>query len=254
MTQSLLEREKTLFDDTTIGHPTITVVIPALNEAYNLPYVLPKIPSIVNEVLLVDGHSTDNTPIVAKKLLPKIRLVQQDGKGKGNALICGIREATGDIIVTLDADGSMNPEEIPRFVQPLLNGYDFVKGSRFLREGGTIDMERHRVFGNWMFVTLVNLLYKGNYSDLCYGYNAFRHKALDGIDISADGFEIETEINIKVLRAGLKVAEVPSFEKARINGESNLRSFKDGWRILKTILRCRFSNRIRAGVVKKEST
>lgn len=249
MTQSLLAREKTTLYRTKIEYPKITVVIPALNEAYNLPHVLPRIPSIVDEVLLVDGHSTDNTTIVAKKLLPNIRLVQQDGKGKGNALICGIREATGDIIVTLDADGSMDPEEIPRFIQPLLKGYDFVKGSRFLRGGGTTDMERHRVFGNWIFVTLVNILYKGNYSDLCYGYNAFRQKSLAGVDIASDGFEIETEINIKVLRAGLKVAEVPSFEKTRINGTSNLRSFKDGWRILKTILRCRFSNGIRAGVV-----
>ncbi len=214
----------------------ITAIIPALNEGKNLPHVLPRLPEMIDEVILVDGHSTDNTIAVAKELRPDIRFVRQDGKGKGNALRCGFREATGDIIVMIDADGSMAPEEIPRFVEPLLEGYDFVKGSRFISGGGTSDMEWHRSLGNRMFVNMVNMLYRGTYTDLCYGYNAFWRHAIEDIDLTADGFEIETEMNLKVLKAGLRVAEVPSYEDARLNGGSNLSALRDGWRILKTIL------------------
>ncbi len=232
----------TVREEDKIGSPKVSVVIPALNEAENLPHVLPKLPSIVDEVILVDGHSTDGTVEIAKKLRPDLIFVRQDGKGKGNALKCGIGACTGDIIVTIDADGSMDPEEIPSFVKPLLNGYDFVKGSRFVPGAGTLDMERHRKLGNWVFVSLVNFLYRGHYTDLCYGYNAMRRSAIREISITADGFEIETEMNVTALKAGLKVAEVPSYEAPRIHGTSNLRAFQDGIRILKTIFRYRFGN------------
>ena len=216
---------------------SITLVIPTLNEEKNLPHVLPQIPSVVNEVLIVDGHSSDDTVAVAKELCPGAKIVYQEGKGKGDALVCGFAHASGDIIVTIDTDGSMNPEEISRFVQPLLDGYDFVKGSRFLPGGGTTDMSRHRVWGNKGFVFLVNTLFGGNYTDLCYGYNALQRNVLDKIELISDGFEIETELNIKVLKANLRVIEVPSYESVRLSGEGKLRSFHDGWRILKTILR-----------------
>ena len=230
--------EKLSRDDSSFDYPRITLIILALNEEENLPHVLPRIPSIVDEVLLVDGHSTDNTIALAKELCPRIRIVYQGGKGKGDAIRCGIKSATGDIVVTLDADGSMAPEEIERFVEPLLKGYQFVKGSRFLPGGGTVDMEPYRHLANKAFVFLVNLLYRGRYTDLCYGYNAFWLDAFKDIEISSDGFEIETELNIKALKAKLKVAEVPSQETARLNGKSHLKSFPDGLRILKTI----FSN------------
>ena len=113
--------------------PSISVVICTLNEAGNLPYVLPKIPDWVDEVLLVDGHSTDGTVQIAVKLSPKVRVLYQTGKGKGDALKLGINEANGEIIVMLDADGETPPEEIERFVQPLLDGNDFAKGSRLFR-------------------------------------------------------------------------------------------------------------------------
>jgi glycosyltransferase involved in cell wall biosynthesis len=221
--------------------PRITAVIPARNEEKNLPFVLPRIPAIVNELLLVDGLSCDRTNEVAKELRPDITIVKQTGRGKGNALRCGFRKATGDIVVMIDADGSMEPAEIPGLVEPLLHGYDVVKGSRFLPGGGTADMEQHRKFGNKVFLTLVNLLFKGKYSDLCYGYMAFKKDALGKMELVSDGFEIETELNVKVLKAGLKVKEVPSFEKKRLNGCGSLRAFQDGRRIIGTIFRLRFS-------------
>jgi glycosyltransferase involved in cell wall biosynthesis len=217
--------------------PTVSVVIPTLNEAKNLPYVLPKIPDWVDEVILVDGHSKDNTVVLARKLLPDVRIVMQKGRGKGAALRTGFEEATGDIIVMLDADGSTDPGEISRYVLELLYGADFVKGSRFVQGGGTADMEFTRNLGNWGFVMLSRLLFGGKYSDLCYGYNAFWKSVLPCLELDADGFEIETMMNLRAMYKGLKVVEVPSFEAARIFGTSNLHAIRDGWRVLKTIFK-----------------
>jgi glycosyltransferase involved in cell wall biosynthesis len=218
----------------------VSVIIPALNEAENLKHVLPRIPNWVDEVVLVDGNSTDNTVDIARSLRPDIRIVQQQGRGKGAALRTGFAVATGEIIVMLDADGSTDPAEIPAFVGALLAGADFVKGSRFLQGGGTSDMSLHRKLGNWCFVVISRMLFGGNYSDLCYGYNAFYARVLPQLELDGDGFEIETQMNLRVLRAGLKVAEVASFEADRIHGESNLRVLPDGWRVLKTMIKERF--------------
>ena len=216
---------------------TISVVIPALNEAENLPYVLPRIPVWVHEVLLVDGYSTDGTVDIARRLRSDIRIVRQKGRGKGAALRSGFAAARGDIIVMLDADGSTDPAEIPLFVGALLAGADFVKGSRFLQGGGTADMPFHRRLGNLGFTLGVRLLFGGVYSDLCYGYNAFWRRVLPYLQLYGDGFEIETIMNVQALRAGLKVVEVPSFEAERVHGEGRLRTLPDGWRVLKTIVR-----------------
>jgi glycosyltransferase involved in cell wall biosynthesis len=218
----------------------ISLIIPAMNEAQNLPYVLHRIPAWVHEVLLVDGHSTDDTIAVAKHLRPDIRVLTQEGRGKGAALRTGFAAATGEIIVMIDADGSTDPAELPVFLGPLLTGADFVKGSRFLQGGGTSDMSLHRVFGNWCFVIASRILFGSRYSDLCYGYNAFYAHVLPQLALDGDGFEIETQMNLRALRAGLKVAEVPSFESNRIHGTSNLHALRDGWRVLKTMLKERF--------------
>ena len=215
----------------------VAVVIPALNEAENLPHVLPRIPNWVHEVILVDGHSTDNTVEIARQLWPDIRIIPQEGKGKGAALRSGFAAATGDIIVMLDADGSTDPAELPVYCAALRAGADFAKGSRFLQGGGTTDMPFYRRLGNWVFVLLVRLLFGGRYSDLCYGYNAFWRRVLPLLNLDADGFEIETMMNVRALRAGLKVVEVPSFEAERVHGVGRLRTIPDGWRVLKTIFR-----------------
>ncbi len=216
---------------------TISAVIPTKNEAKNLPHVLTRIPSIVDEVVLVDAHSKDDTVEVARKLRPDIQIVYQKGRGKGDALREGFAAASGDIIVMLDADGSMSPEEIPAFVQALLDGADYAKGSRFLQGGGTDDMEYHRYLGNLFFVVMVRLLYGGNYTDLCYGYCAFWSHVLPTLQLVSDGFEIETEINVRALKAGLNIKEVPSFEYKRIHGQSNLNAVRDGIRVLNMILK-----------------
>ncbi len=233
------------------GEPLISVIIPALNEARNLPHVMAGLPE-VDEVILVDGGSIDDTVAVARRLMPGIRVVTQNRRGKGNALACGFAAATGDILVMIDADGSTDPREIPSFIAALRTGADFAKGSRFGCGGGSADITRLRRLGNRFLNLLVNVLFGTRYSDLCYGYNAFwaRHLGVFGLDSTTpapagkrdgrlwgDGFEIETLLNLRAARAGLRITEVPSFEQARIHGESNLNALTDGLRVLRTIAR-----------------
>jgi glycosyltransferase involved in cell wall biosynthesis len=230
--------------------PRVSVVIPALNEARNLPSVLARIPADIHEVILVDGYSVDETVPIARQLRPDVRVVRQSRSGKGNALACGFAVASGDIIAMLDADGSADPGEIPRFVKVLVEGADFAKGTRFALGGGSSDITRMRRLGNRVLTTIVNIIYNVKYSDLCYGFNVFwrHHAGVLELDATApparggngrlwgDGFEIETLIHVRVARAGLAVVEVPSYEHARLHGVSNLHAFSDGSRVLATIL------------------
>jgi glycosyltransferase involved in cell wall biosynthesis len=218
--------------------PRVTVVVPAMNEAKNLPLVLPRIPHWVHEIILVDGNSVDNTVEVAKQLCPeKLRVITQSGRGKGTALRDGFAAATGDIVVMIDADGSMRPEEIPMYVAALMSGADFVKGSRFMQGGGTDDMEFYRYLGNFGFTLSVRIGFGAKYSDLCYGYAAFWRRVLPKLNLQSTGFEIETEMNIRALKAKLNVAEVPSFEEPRVYGTSNLSTIRDGFRVLTQIVK-----------------
>jgi glycosyltransferase involved in cell wall biosynthesis len=220
--------------------PRVSVIVPTLNEARNLPHVFAELPRGLHEVIVVDGFSTDGTPEVAQSLRPGVKVVRQEKRGKGDALRCGFEAATGDILVMLDADGSANPAEIPAFVEALIRGADFAKGTRFHKDGGSSDITPVRRAGNRLLSGTVNLLFGTHYSDLCYGYNAFWRHCLPAMSVDCTGFEVETLINIRIARAGLEVHEVPSFERDRIHGESNLNTFRDGGRVLKTILRERF--------------
>jgi glycosyltransferase involved in cell wall biosynthesis len=222
----------------------VSVVIPTLNEAANLPHVFARLPfEELHEIILVDGHSTDDTIEIARQLHPSVRILLQDGKGKGNALACGFAAAQGDIIVMLDADGSTDPQEIPAYVDALFEGADFAKGSRFMEGGGSTDITPLRMTGNRFLNGTVNALFGTEYSDLCYGYNAFWSDVRPKINVDCDGFEVETLINVRVAKAGLNVAEVPSLEHERIHGTSKLHPIRDGLRVLRTILTERFANR-----------
>lgn len=219
------------------GMPTVSVVVPTLNEARNLPHVLPEIPTWVDEVIIVDGRSTDDTLAVARRLLPGVRVVEEPEPGKGRALFAGMRAASGDIVVAIDADGSMDPHDIHRYVFTLMAGADFVKGSRFLHGGATDDMEWYRRLGNRALTELVRRIYGGRFSDLCYGYFALWRDTLGYLEGDAPGFEVETHINVRALAAGLRVVEVPTYEAERIHGSSNLNTVTDGLRVLRTIVR-----------------
>lgn len=228
--------------------PLVSIVIPAMNEARNLEVVLPQLPE-VHEVILVDGHSTDGTVETAQALLPDVRVLSQTRRGKGNALAVGFEAATGDAIVMFDADGSADPREIPAFVDTLVAGADFAKGSRNLDTGGSEDITGIRHMGNLALVRTANMLFGTNYTDLCYGYNAFWRDVLDAFELPAtahstdtgkmlwgDGFEIETLLNCRAATAKLKIVEVPSIELSRIHGISNLNARVDGTRVLRTLV------------------
>ncbi|WP_245428044.1 glycosyltransferase family 2 protein [Roseiarcus fermentans] len=217
--------------------PRVSVVMPTLNEAPNLAHVIPQIPNWVHEVIVVDGRSTDGTVEVARQLRRDVRVVLESKRGKGAALRAGFACATGDIIVTIDADGSMNPNEMILLVGALLAGADFAKGSRFIEGGGSTDLSTFRALGNWGLTTSVRLLYGCRFSDLCYGYMAFWRRWTPLFDGETDGFEIETVLCVRALQHGLKIAEVASREAERVHGVSNLRAIPDGWRVLRTILR-----------------
>ena len=229
------------------GYPRISVIICTLNEEMNLPHVLPRIPTWVDEILLVDGHSTDNTVEVARKLCPQIRVLSQPGRGKGDALKYGVEKATGDIIVTLDADGETPPEEIDHFIQPLLDGYDLVKGSRLFRRRPP-KMPRYRWLGNKILVLTCNILYGTKFSDICSGYNAFRKEAFLKLDLPCDakerGCSLEQRMIVRAKKASMKVKEVPHTSNGRICGSSVLstyrQSVKQGFKDWLTIVEERF--------------
>ena len=220
--------------------PRVSVVIPTLNEAANLPHVFARLPDGLWEVIVVDGRSTDDTVDVARLLRPDAHIVMETGLGKGAALAAGFAAATGDIIVMLDGDGSTDPAEIPRFVAALIAGVDFAKGSRFVEGGSSEDISRLRRIGNRALLGTTNVLYRTSYTDLCYGYNAFWRSCQPALDAASGGFEVETRINVRIARAGVKVAEVPSTEYRRIHGMSKLYPVRDGSRVLRTILSERF--------------
>lgn len=230
---SLLSRSR---PSTTAG-PTISLVIPVMNEARNIGWVLEQVADAATEIILVDGNSTDVTLVTARRCRPDVRIVPQQGKGKGSALRTGFLAATGDIIVMMDADGSMSPREIPHYVHFLANGYDFVKGSRFISGGSSLDITWFRRLGNWFLLSVFNSLYHGHLTDLCYGFCAFDRRYLEHLHLSATGFEIEAEMTVRAMQAGLRIAEVPSLELPRRSGQSNLHSIRDGIRVLRTVLR-----------------
>ncbi len=225
------------------GYPRISAIICTLNEEQNLPHVLPKIPDWVDEVLIVDGHSADDTMKVARDLCPRAKIILQTGKGKGNALKEGVNQASGDIVITLDADGQTDPEEITRFIDPLLSGYDFVKGSRLANRRPQA-MPWHRWLGNYLIVTTCNILYHTKFTDLCSGYNAFWRETLLKANLWAeDDWNYEPLVIARALKGGLKIAEVACPYKGRIEGQSKLPNWKQGWTAIKVLIRERFRDR-----------
>lgn len=206
----------------------VTVLLCALNEEATIASVLSRVPNWVDEVILVDGHSTDGTVDKARQVQPDIHVAYQPGKGKGEALRYGVGQAIGDIIVTLDADGQTDPEEMPRFIVPLLNGYDWVKGSRLTR-GRPAGMPRHRWFGNKVLAITSNILHGTRYTDICSGYNAFWKKSFPHLNLSYDGFEMEQQMLVKIKKVGLRVAEIACHDIGRTSGTSKINDIKQGF-------------------------
>lgn len=226
-----------------ISRPIVTAVIPTMNEERNIDWVLTRLPDLVDEVVVVDAYSTDATVEVARAARPDAVVVPQIGRGKGAALRTAFAAASGEYVVTLDSDCSMHPAEIVRYVETLDRGYDFVKGSRYLPGGGSNDLTWLRSAGNRALTASVNALFMVPLTDLCYGFFAFRRDRLPELALAGRGFEIETEIVLRAIKARLRIAEVPSLEHRRRHGTSNLRTFRDGSRVLRKIIRERVASK-----------
>ena len=221
----------------------VSLVIPTKNEVRNIGWVLERLPACVGEIIVVDGQSTDGTVDVVRSIRPDSRIVMERRRGKGVAVRAGFAAARGRIVAMIDADGSMHPRELDRFVGLLDTGFDLVKGSRFMSGGGSTDITFVRRMGNSALRMAANKMCRTRFSDLCYGYIAMHRRHVGRLDLDADGFEIEAQIVMRAWAAGLHVAEVPSVETPRHHGDSNLRTFRDGHRVLKTLLRERALNR-----------
>ncbi|GAA2499304.1 glycosyltransferase family 2 protein [Winogradskya humida] len=227
----------------------MTVVIPALNEEHNLPLVLENLPA-VDEVIVVDGRSDDDTVAVAREVRPDVIVVRQTRSGKGNALACGFAAATGDIVVTLNADGSADPGEIPRFVDALLSGAEAAHGSRFRYGGDHKDALPAERFGHAVLSRIVNVAFRTRFTDLSCGYNAYWRELLPVLDLPApvqrglkrgspawgDGAEIETLITVRMATRGLRVVEVATVGYPRIHGDRPRQFFPAALRVLRTVL------------------
>lgn len=227
---------------------TLSVVIPTLNEGANIQPVL-RMLSRFDDIVLVDGMSTDGTVELALEVRPDVTVLRRPPRGKGDALRAGFAAATGDVIVIMDADGSMDPEEIEVFTAMIAVGFDLVKGSRLACGGGSHDLTTVRHLGNAALCRLANTLFHTHWTDLCYGYLAFRRDCLSRMALTATGFEIESQILGHAAVSGMRIAEVPSVEMPRIAGDSHLNARRDGTRILMAMLAARFAPRARRSAV-----
>lgn len=217
----------------------VSIVIPTWNEAENLSHVLREMPA-VEQLIIVDAHSADGTVEVVRELRPDATILLQEPCGKGNATRAGLDVATSEFVICMDADGSMDPREIPAFVALLEQGFDMVKGSRGAVGGGSSDFTPLRRAGNRGLVAVYNTLFGTHLTDITFGYIAFRRDRIAQLGLYATGFEIEVQMVAHSRLAGMRFAELPSTEADRISGESHLSTWSDGRRVLKTILRSRF--------------
>jgi glycosyltransferase involved in cell wall biosynthesis len=232
----------------------VTVVIPTKNEIQNLERLLPTIPNYVDEVLVVDGYSTDGTAEFAQESKFVTRVLMQKAPGKGSALCLGLQKASHKNIICIDADGSMSTSEFPKLLHPLIEeDVDVIKGSRYLAGAGSEDLSFFRSTGNLGLLLLTKALYKCDWSELAYGYFGLNQDAVRKLDLYefeskipstlifkkmayGQGFEIEAVIFCRALRRNLKIKEFPSIETNRWNGTSNLKAIPDGFRVLSAVV------------------
>ncbi|MBU0662307.1 MAG: glycosyltransferase family 2 protein [Candidatus Diapherotrites archaeon] len=208
---------------------TVTVVIPTLNEEDNLPLVVKRISrNYVDEILVVDGGSKDATIKVAKRL--RLRVIMQEGRGLGNAYRTGAKKAKGDIMIILDADGSHKPEDIPRLLRKMRQGYDLVVGSRLKRGVRSSDMTFFRLYANYFVAFIMRVLFRVPLTDPWMGFRAIDRKKFLALNTSAPGQEADLEMEIKAKKKGMRIAEIETFEPRRLHGDSKFNVFFDGMR------------------------
>lgn len=216
--------------------PTITVVIPTKNERDCIGPVLEELPKdVVDEIIVVDANSADGTADYVREL--GYRVIQQPGKGYGDAVRTGLAAAASELVTFVDADGSYDPAALTEMLQGIQDGNDFVFCSRYRPESGSDDDTLIRLIGNKLFTFLLRAIHGVRITDSLFLYMLGRKEALDKLDIRSDDFGYCIELPIRVHKAGLKYAEIPSRERPRLAGDSKVNAFTDGLTILKAVLR-----------------
>ncbi len=207
-----------------MSSPKITVVLPIKDEAANAERIVGQVKPYADEVLVVDGHSRDQSREIAERA--GARVILDHGKGKGDAIRTAIQEATGDILVFLDADGSHDPRDVPNLVRPILEGHaDHASGSRML--GGSDELhstiyEFIRLVGNQIITLGINYRFNVRLTDCENGFRAIRADVARKLDLRENIATIEQEMIIKTIRKGYRLVEVPTHEYRREHGESKI--------------------------------
>jgi glycosyltransferase involved in cell wall biosynthesis len=223
----------------------VSVIIPAYNEEYTIGDIIEETTAILDgmntpyELIVVDDGSTDKTREMA--LRHKATVLYHDcNRGKGYAVRKALQTAQGQIIVTIDADGSHRPKEIPDLIRPLHNGTDIVAGSRFLGYSKEFTSKTNKI-GNRILNTTIYLLTRRHVTDSQTGFRAFKREFLNHVTLESNGYEIEAEITVKGLKNGFKFKEIPIACEKREYNYSKVRTFSDGFKILKTIIKSNFA-------------
>jgi len=221
---------------------TVSIVIPAKNEEGYIKQTIKGVSLYADEIIVVDGHSTDRTVEFARS--KGARIIYDNGKGKGAALRLASRAAKGDILVFIDADGSHDPKDIPKLISPILeNKADLVMGSRM--RGGSDELhssfsEFIRLMGSAIITLTINFRFDQQLTDYQNGFRAIRKGVMNKIKTTENIFTIEQEMSIKCLKQGYRVAEVPTHEYRRVFGKSKIRVWKVAyryvWCLIKNIL------------------
>ena len=217
----------------------VSVVIPTLNEETTITSVIEGCRPYADEIIVVDGYSSDKTRQIAESL--DVKVILDHKKGKGEALRSSIGHITGDIIVFIDADGSHNPDEIPKLVAPIVrNEADHVSGSRLI--GGSSELhggfdECFRLMGSSLITACINWRFKVQLSESQNGFRAIRTDVIKQLDLKEDITTIEQEMIIKTLKKGFRMAEIPTHENKRIAGYSKIRLRKVWFRYVYSLIK-----------------
>ena len=208
----------------------ISVVIPTLNEEETLAEIIEGCKPYGDEIIVVDGHSQDRTREVAESL--GVKVILDNRKGKGAALRLSVDFVSGDIIVFIDADGSHDPKDIPKLVEPILKGEaDHVSGSRLI--GGSSELhggfdECFRLMGSSFITACINWRFKVRLSESQNGFRAIKTDIIKQLGLKENITTIEQEMIMKTLKKGFQMAEVPSHEYERKKGYSKI-SLRKVW-------------------------
>ncbi len=217
----------------------ITIAIPALNEAGTLADIITECKNYSDDILVIDGHSTDDTVKIAESL--DIPVIFDNRKGKGEAIRSAIPHLNRNVTVFVDADGSHDPNDIPRLVMPILtNEADHVSGSRLL--GGSSELhggfdECFRLMGSSLITACINHRFNVSLSESQNGFRAIRTSVLRSLGLVEDITTIEQEMIIKTLKKGYRMGEVPTHEQKRKAGYSKIEVKRVAFRYVWTMVK-----------------